>query len=1182
MRKKLLLLFGLFLVIFSQINIANSTDKKLPHTLWAWWGWAMFSFSISPYSDLWIVWTDMWELYRSTDLWASWETVNQRIFRYIASWYLSNYFWFSSDGKTVFGAILWCDPRISYDSWKTWNSMEKLKNLMPAWEDFEDCMTPKNGNRINYFLTDSTDENFVISAMWDWLIISKDKWRNWNRIEWVSWDSKWTFIDYSTSPHTIYHSSNNTIYKSTDWWNSFSIFTEDKNIKSFAWARDDNWLVLAYIKQKEGSTKSILKIKKDELGWETKFEDWLQYVKMAENNSKVIYITWDREESWSQTGTNIWKSIDSWNTWELIFNIYSKPHENLEASWVWLDIWYWDGGYRSFSINRRNPDIIWWTWNFFLHTTKDWWKTWQSPFTKFEGPWEIWPWKTWSSRWLEPTSCRKLKFHPKNPKLWYVWFADIKWKVTEDWWKTWRILSWRKTKRWKHLFNSFYDFAFDENNENIVYWATSKFHDSINISPKADPFVNTEDKIVWRWYILKSEDKWKTWTRLTPDNYEYNMPYLSVAYDTKNNIIYAWSQWRWVARSKDGWKTWEWITSWMADESLYPKMIAQIEIDPENWDVYALLKWDRLFWDHYRQVGWDLNELMKISNYWLVWIYRLKYGEDKWEFLKENLIMENINPKNWWPTGKNELLLYPHWFAIDWNDKSRNTMFMVDSKRRNLNVSWIWKTTDWWKNWHMKKRISLWKWVTINPNNSNEIHATWMSWQDEIWALYSKDGWETWEENNNLPVTSKFVNATIDPNNPDKIFYTTFWWWIRYANNPTYEIPDDISPIINLNWEAELTLDFWEAYDEFWATCTDNKDQVCKVIIWGDSVNTNEAWTYNITYNATDKAWNKATEIIRKVIVKEKVIPDTTAPIINLNWEAEITLNFWETYNELGASCSDNIDENCEVIIWGDIVNTNEAWTYNITYNATDKAWNKATEVTRKVIVKEKVVPDTTAPIISLNWEAEITLKFWETYNELWATCSDNIDENCEVIIWGDSVNINEAWTYNITYNATDEAWNKATEITRKVIVKEKVVNNRGKWSLSNNWNSFKVEKNNSVSKPKQEDKDNSKSNQKPKNNSASNSKEKNKDNSKSNLKPKPRKKSIYKTLYPYFDKRVILYLKDRKWNKYEIRKLKIWRYYLLFNEDKLLYRKIFRSIFRAINHINSTNKKFYIERNYK
>ncbi len=1049
--KEFLLILALFLVIFSQINITNSTDKELPYTVWVWWGWAMYSFSINPYSDLWFVWTDMGQLYKSTDLWSSWKTIDQRDFKYSAKKYLYNYFWFSPDSETIYWAIIWCDPRISYDSWKTWSSMENLKNLMPTWGyKFADCRKESNKNRIKYFLTDSFDENFVISAMWDWIIISKDKWVTWTRIKWVTWESKGSFIDYTTSPHTIYHASENAIYISTDWWDSFSVFVEDENIKSFAGWRDNDWLTLTYIKQKNDSPNSLLKIKKDELDWETKYENLLQHVRMAENNSKIIYITWDREkkktETWEKNmiGTNIWKSTDAWENWELIFNIYGKAYPSLEASWVWLDIWYWDWGFRSFAINRRNPNILWWTGNFFLHTTKDWWKTWQSPFTKFEGLWEIWAWKTWSSRWIEPTSARKIKFHPKNPNLWYAPYADIKWKVTEDGWKTWKLIGGKKPDWWKHWFNTFYDFAFDENNENIVYWVTSKWHDYYSWYWQSDPMVNTPDNKVWAWFLLKSEDKWKTWTRLTPDNYEYDMPFLSVAYDSKHNIIYAWSQWRWVAKSTDNWETWEWITSWMADESLYPRSIIQMELDPENWDLYALLAWDRLFWPHYEQVNWDLEELLKISNYWLTWIYRLKYGEENWEFLRENLFMEN--PVNWWPTWKSEFLLHPYWFAIDWNDESRNTMFMADSTWRNYKVSWIWKTTDWWKNWYMKKTTSHAKSVTINPNNSNEIHAASMSRTDEAWSLYSKDGWETWEVNNDLPITNKFLNVTIDPNDPTKVFYSTFWAWIRYANNPFYFSDDTTAPIITLNWESEITIELLDDFTDPWATCTDNTDENCDVIVWWDSVNTNEAWTYNITYNATDKAWNNATEVIRKVIVKKKInaqFVDIVPPVITLKWEPEITIKQWSSNIATPkANCTDDKDKTCKVIISWNIVVKNKYWSYlktdkpgvyTIKYNATDKAWNEALEVTRKIIIEE-----VEEPVIKLIWKSNVRLKLRNPrkYKIPWAKCYDNKDETCEVIVWWDTVDVNKVWTYIITYNATDSDWNKAKQKLRMVTIR--------------------------------------------------------------------------------------------------------------------------------------------------
>ena len=75
------------------------------------------------------------------------------------------------------------------------------------------------------------------------------------------------------------------------------------------------------------------------------------------------------------------------------------------------------------------------------------------------------------------------------------------------------------------------------------------------------------------------------------------------------------------------------------------------------------------------------------------------------------------------------------------------------------------------------------------------------------------------------------------------------------------------------------------------------------------------------------------------------------------------------------------------IIVTGN-VNTNVAGTYIIRYNVSDAAGNAATEVTRTV----NVIPDTTAPVITLIGEATINLNVGDTYTEQGATWTDNYD----------------------------------------------------------------------------------------------------------------------------------------------------------------------------------------------
>ena len=119
-----------------------------------------------------------------------------------------------------------------------------------------------------------------------------------------------------------------------------------------------------------------------------------------------------------------------------------------------------------------------------------------------------------------------------------------------------------------------------------------------------------------------------------------------------------------------------------------------------------------------------------------------------------------------------------------------------------------------------------------------------------------------------------------------------------------------------------------------------------------------------ITWTATDAAGNEATA--DQVVT----VADTTPPVISLNGAATVTLTLGDTYEDAGATATDDVDASVEVttvITFGgttvETVDTDIAGTYIITYSATDTATNAATPVTRTVTVTEPVVTNT-APSI--------------------------------------------------------------------------------------------------------------------------------------------------------------------------------------------------------------------------
>jgi len=84
-----------------------------------------------------------------------------------------------------------------------------------------------------------------------------------------------------------------------------------------------------------------------------------------------------------------------------------------------------------------------------------------------------------------------------------------------------------------------------------------------------------------------------------------------------------------------------------------------------------------------------------------------------------------------------------------------------------------------------------------------------------------------------------------------------------------------------------------------------------------------------------------------------------------------------------------------------------------------------------------KTVPDTKAPVITLNGDSNITLIKGDSYDELGATAFDDVDGNISsnIVIDSSNVNTNVVGIYTVTYNVADAHSNNAVEVRRTVNV---------------------------------------------------------------------------------------------------------------------------------------------------
>ncbi|WP_440055184.1 immunoglobulin-like domain-containing protein [Pseudoalteromonas sp. T1lg65] len=155
---------------------------------------------------------------------------------------------------------------------------------------------------------------------------------------------------------------------------------------------------------------------------------------------------------------------------------------------------------------------------------------------------------------------------------------------------------------------------------------------------------------------------------------------------------------------------------------------------------------------------------------------------------------------------------------------------------------------------------------------------------------------------------------------------------------------------------------------------------------------------------------------------------DIKAPIITLQGDNPMTLEFGTTYADPGASAEDDIDDSVTVSIENNI-NAFALGEYEVIYTAKDKAGN-ASEATR--IVK---VIDTTPPEITLNGEQQLELAQWRDFQDPGVEAKDAADGIVSVSTSGNLDNT-KVGVYELTYKATDKSGNTATA-TRTVKVLE-------------------------------------------------------------------------------------------------------------------------------------------------
>ena len=190
-----------------------------------------------------------------------------------------------------------------------------------------------------------------------------------------------------------------------------------------------------------------------------------------------------------------------------------------------------------------------------------------------------------------------------------------------------------------------------------------------------------------------------------------------------------------------------------------------------------------------------------------------------------------------------------------------------------------------------------------------------------------------------------------------------------------------------------------------------------------------ETTSDSFTYRADDGA-----NLSGVATVSITVTPVNDAPVITLNGPAVVSVIVGNAYTDAGATAADAEDGDIsgDIVVGGDVVDTDTVGTYVITFDVTDSGGTAATQVTRTV----NVVTDD-APVITLLGDANVDVLQGTMYTDAGATAADTEDGDltAAIVVGGDVVDTNTVGAYVITYDVTDSDGNAAAQVTRTVNV---------------------------------------------------------------------------------------------------------------------------------------------------
>lgn len=243
----------------------------------------------------------------------------------------------------------------------------------------------------------------------------------------------------------------------------------------------------------------------------------------------------------------------------------------------------------------------------------------------------------------------------------------------------------------------------------------------------------------------------------------------------------------------------------------------------------------------------------------------------------------------------------------------------------------------------------------------------------------------------------------------------------------TVQVVDTVAPQITRIGAASIAVACGGTLNDPAATASDAcAGNLTPIIEVSGAVDVNTPGTYTRTYTVSDPAGNTAGT------TREFVVSDSVPPVITLLGASNITIACGGALNDPGATALDACGGVSLQVSTGGTVDTSTPGLYQRTYSATDATGNTAQ------ISRTFEVTDSTAPVVTLNGAATLTVACQGAFNDPGATALDACGETVLTVLASGGVDTNTPGSYTLTYSSTDGAGNTGTA-TRTVEVVDRV-----------------------------------------------------------------------------------------------------------------------------------------------